>query len=356
MPPFEAEIKDGYIYGRGTIDMKNMAAMSAVVMKLIKESGITPEREIIFAAVADEETGCEKGSEWLVENHPEKVRAEYGLGELGGFTLYMNGRTLYPIQVAEKGMCWIKATAHGEPGHGSVIRDDNAVVRLSEFVSKVGRTRLPLHISGIVERSFHEMAEAQPQPAKTVLPLIMKKRLSSLVTDVLVPDKGVGRVFASLIRNTANPTVLRAGSKTNVVPSKAEVELDGRIALGSSRQELLAELRDLAGPDVQLDVIKSSPPCETDPDTELYALLSRIVAEHDPGAMAVPYVIPGFTDAKSWTKLGIKCYGFSPVRFDPTHDIKFADLYHGHNERIPVDGFQFGLKMLADAVFRFCCR
>lgn len=355
-PPFAAEIHDGYLYGRGAIDMKNMAAMSAVVMRLARRTGLPLRRDLIFAAVADEEVGCGQGSGWLVDHHPDKVRAEYALGELGGYSLHLNGRTLYPIQVAEKGLCWLRARVEGTPGHGSIPREDNAVVRLAEALARIGRTRLPMHVGAAVDRFVREMAAAQPLPARAVLPLILKKRLSPLVIDNLVPDPSVRRVFHALVRNTVTPTVARAGAKTNVIPGRAEAELDGRIALGSSEQELLAELRAVAGPDVRFEVIESGPPVETSPDTELFALLSRVVSDHDPGAVAIPYVIPGFTDARSWSRLGTRCYGFSPVRFDPRHDVKFADLYHGDDERIPVEGFHFGLRMLADAVFRFCGR
>jgi acetylornithine deacetylase/succinyl-diaminopimelate desuccinylase-like protein len=352
--PFAADIHEGYIYGRGAVDMKNMAAMSAMVLKLLAESGVPLDRDVIFAGVADEETGCDKGSSWLVDHHPDEVRAEYGLGEIGAFSMYMNGRTIYPIQVAEKGRCWVRASVEGQPGHASIPRDDNAVVTLAERVARLGRTRLPMHVAPILRRAIDAMARSQPLPARAVLPLVLNERFSSLVTDRLIPDASVGRVFSALVRNTATPTVLRAGSKTNVIPSTAVAEIDGRIAVGSTEAQFLDELRALVGPGVQLDVITSAPPYETTPDTPLFETLAQVVIEHDPGAHVVPYCIPGFTDAQSWGKLGTKCYGFSPVKFDPTHDIKFADLYHGDDERIPVGGFKFGLRMLADAVLRFC--
>jgi acetylornithine deacetylase/succinyl-diaminopimelate desuccinylase-like protein len=251
---------------------------------------------------------------------------------------------------------WLKARVEGQAGHGSMPRDDNAVVRLSEALARIGRARLPLHVGEPVRRFVREMAASQPFPARSVLPLILNERVSALVIDKLVPEPSNRRVFHALLRNTASPTVVRAGDKTNVIPGVAEAELDGRIALGSTDAELLAELRAVAGPDVRFEVIDSGPPVSTSPDTELFALLARVVADHDPGAVAVPYVIPGFTDARAWSRLGIRCYGFSPVRFDPAHDVKFAELYHGDDERVPVDGLRFGLRMLADAVLRFCAR
>ena len=355
-PPFEAEIHDGYVWARGAIDMKHMAAMGAVVLALLERNNIALDRDVIFAGVADEEVGCALGSDWLVTHHPELVRAEYALGELGGFTLYLNGKTIYPIQVAEKGICWVRVRARGKPGHGSVPTAENATVRLAEFVAKAGRTRLPMHVSEPVRRFVMALVETQSLPARQVLPLLLGDafggRVSTLILDRVMPDRGSANVFSALLRNTANPTVLRAGTKTNVVPAVAEAELDGRIALGSNAEELLAELRALAGPDLEIEVITAAPPTETSPDTEVFRDLAAVVADHDPGAIAVPYVIPGFTDAKSWSKLGTRCYGFSPVRFDPKHDLRYAELYHGDDERIPVDGFKFGLRMLFDAVCR----
>jgi acetylornithine deacetylase/succinyl-diaminopimelate desuccinylase-like protein len=209
-----------------------------------------------------------------------------------------------------------------------------------------------MHGSEAVRRFIHAMAATQPTPARQILPLLLKKRVSEVVLDRVLPDRQGANVFNALLRNTANPTVLRAGTKTNVVPGVAEAELDGRIAIGSSVEEFLSELRAVLGPDAEIEVLQSAPPTETTPDTEVFRTLSQVVADHDPGSVAIPYVIPGFTDAKWWSTLGIKCYGFSPVRFDPRHDVKFSELFHGDDERVPVDGYHFGVKMLFDAVAR----
>lgn len=351
-PPFGAEIHGGYLFGRGAIDMKNMAAMSAVTLMLLARAGAKPERDVIFAGVADEEVGCDHGSGWLVDHHADKVRAEYALGELGGFTLHLNGRTFYPIQVAEKGICWIRARVRGKPGHGSIPTAENATVRLAEAVARVGRGRMPMHLSEPVRRFVSALAAHQPVPIRQILPLLLNRTTSNTILDKVMPDRASANVFSALLRNTVSPTVLRAGSKTNVIPGVAEVELDGRVALGSSASELLAELRALSGPDMEFEVIKEAPPTETSPDTEVFRMLGDTVRDHDPDGVPIPYVIPGFTDAKSWSKLGTRCYGFSPVRFDPAHNVKFSELYHGDDERIPVDGFQFGLRMLFDGVCR----
>ena len=352
-PPFAAEIADGHVWGRGAIDMKNMAAMSLAVVGMLARCGAPLRRDVLFAGVADEEDGCAHGSAWLVERHPDKVRAGYALGEVGGFTLNVGGRAVYPVQIAEKGVCWIRARASGSTGHGSVPRADNAVVRLSEFLARVGRTRLPVHLSPAVERFVRELAATQPRPARDVLPLVLSPRLSGMVTGRLIRDASVGRTLAALVRNTAAPTILRAGSRVNVIPGSAEAELDGRIAVGSSEAELMAELRALAGPHVELEVVGSRSPHEAPAETPLYATIAEVVGEHHPGAVAIPSVIPGFTDAHYWSQLGTICHGFSPVRLEPG-GVAFADLFHADDERIPVAGFTAGLRMLADAVFRFC--
>jgi acetylornithine deacetylase/succinyl-diaminopimelate desuccinylase-like protein len=199
-----------------------------------------------------------------------------------------------------------------------------------------------------------ELAAVQPRPARDVLPLLLKPGWSGLVLDRLVRDRAAARGLNAVLRDTATPTVLRAGGKTNVIPGSAEAELDGRIAVGSTEQELLAELRRLAGRWVDLEVLGTSfPPTVASPDTDLFRILTEVVADHHPGAVAVPSVTPGFTDAKFWSRLGASCYGFAPVQLEPG-DAPYLELFHGDDERVRVSGFTAGLRMLADAVTRFC--
>ena len=354
-PPFGGEVHDGAVWGRGAVDMKGMVAMSAAVVGLLRRLEVPLRRDLVFAAVADEEAGCEAGSAWLVDHHPDKVRAEYALGEVGGATVYVAGRPVYPVQVAEKGVAWLRATAHGATGHGSVPRDDNAVVRLAEFLARVGRRRLPLHASPEARRFVEALAAVRGRAGRAALPLLLSRRWSGLATELLPGDRAAARVLAAVLRNTASPTVLRAGQKTNVIPGHAEAELDGRIAVGSSEAELLAELRALAGRHVDLELVAPShPPTVSRPDTELFGVLAAVVEEHHPGAAAVPSVTPGFTDAKYWSRLGVTCYGFSPLRLEPG-DGDFTGMFHGDDERVPVAGFGAGLRMLADGVARACC-
>jgi acetylornithine deacetylase/succinyl-diaminopimelate desuccinylase-like protein len=355
-PPFAAEVHDGAVWGRGAVDMKQMVAMSVATVGLLARLGLPLRRELKLAAVADEEAGCALGSAWLVDHHPDRVRAGHALGEVGGATFYLGGRPFYPIQVAEKGIAWLRASATGATGHGSIPRDDNAVVRLSEFLARVGRRRLPLHASPEVRRFLEALAALQGRAGRAALPLLLHRRWSGLVLRRGVRDPGLARLLDALLRNTASPTVVHAGSKVNVIPGRAEAELDGRIAVGSSEAELLAELRALAGQDIELELLAPSrPPTVTPPGDELFDVLAGVVAEHHPGAVAVPSITPGFTDAKFWSRLGTACYGFAPVRLEPG-DGDFAAMFHGDDERVPVAGLQAGLRMLADAVARHCLR
>ncbi len=351
-PPFAAEVHEGWLYGRGAVDMKNMVAMSAAILRHLAEGGVTPDRDLIVAAVADEEAGCDHGATYLVDHHPDLVRAEYALGEVGGFSMYVMGRTFYPVQVAEKGVAWLKATTRGEAGHGSMPRSDSAVVRLAEAVAAMGRTRLPQHTSEVVETYFKSVARHLPAPARQVLPRLLNRHLSGLILDRLLPDPGLARTFSTALSNTVSPTVLRAGTKINVIPGEASVQLDGRTLPGQTAAQLVAELTDLVGEDVAFEVLKEAPPVQTSPDTEVYRIIADALVRADPEGIPVPYLLPGFTDAKAFHRLGTRWYGCAPVRLPKDAGVAFAELYHRPDERIPVDGFHWGLDVLADIVTR----
>jgi len=353
-PPFEAQIHDGYVWGRGAIDMKHMAAMSVMVLKLLARTRTPLARDVVFAGVADEEAGCEHGSLWLVREKPDLVRAEYMLGEVGAFSMELLGRTFYPIQVAEKGFCWIKARVRGEPGHGSVPRPDSAVVRLSEMVARLGHARFAHRATPPMVKFLDAVSEHLPFPVSRIMPLLASPYVGPRLLDRALRDPGQRRTLAASFANTATPTVVRAGNKTNVIPGEASVEIDGRYLPGESVESFLAELRAVVGEDAELEVMRALDPVETTTETPLYAHLARTIRAHDPQGIPVPYMIPGFTDAKAFSKLGTRCYGFAPVRFDPAHQLVFSKLYHGNDERIPVDGLKWGVRVLWDAVDGFC--
>ena len=350
-PPFSGQIAEGCLWGRGAIDMKNHAAMSIALMSRLAREGRRLDRDLIFAGVADEEAGCEQGSGWLVDHHPELVRAEYAIGEGGGFNIELGGKRFFTIQVAEKGFCWVRARAHGEPGHGSMPREDSAILKLARALTRLGERGLPAHRTEIVSEFLASLATAQPRLLKPALGAALESGLLQRIVR-LVPNPSIARPMAAMFANTAAPTVLRAGSKTNVIPGVAEAELDGRTLPGQTDDDLLRELRSVLGPEVELEVMRSQPPVETRPSSSaLYDAMRDVLAAREPDARAVPYMIPGFTDAKSFTRLGARWYGFSPVRLP--HGMRFADMFLGHDERIPVDGLRWGTEVLTEVVMRF---
>jgi acetylornithine deacetylase/succinyl-diaminopimelate desuccinylase-like protein len=296
-PPFAAEIHDGMVWGRGTVDMKNMVAMSAMVALLLRRTGAPLKRDVIFCAVADEECGCRYGSTYLVEHHPELVRAEYALGEAGGFSLHFGGVEYFPIQIAQKGLVWGRLRATGAPGHGSMPREDNAVVRLSEAVARLGRARLPQHVTEPVSQMIEGLAASQKLPLALALRALLDPRLAPMLLKVF-PNKAVARAFAALLSNTASPTVLRAGASTNVIPGEATCEFDGRTLPGQTEADFLRELRAAVGDDVEIEVFDRGEPVSAPADSELYRCLADAIRRGAPDGRPVPYAVPGYTDAR----------------------------------------------------------
>lgn len=351
--PFAAVEADGCIWGRGAIDMKNMVTMSLMALVAQKRSGVVPSRDLIFAAVADEEAGSNYGALHLVEKHPDLVRAEYVLNEVGGHTLHFGDARFYPVQVAEKGICWFEIAVEGEPGHGSMPHPGNAVVRLARAIEALGRHRLPQHETQVVREFLTSLAARSGMPKKWVMPLLLEPRLSGLLIDAMrKSDPDGARGIDAMLRNTVSPTMLSAGSKINVIPSRATAKIDGRILPGSTKEELLAEVRRVIGDDVTVNVLDHHQGTTFPVDTPLYDAIRGALRRHDPEGIPVPYMIPGFTDSFAYARLGAVCYGFSPVRLPP--GMSFTRMYHGHDERIPVDGFRWGLRVLVELVRDFC--
>ncbi|HLK38801.1 MAG TPA: M20/M25/M40 family metallo-hydrolase [Polyangiaceae bacterium] len=351
--PFGGEEHDGCIWGRGAIDMKNMVAMSLVTLLLLHRTGARLDRDVVFAAVADEEAGSRMGAGFLVDRHPELVRAEYVLTEIGAYTLYFGDAVFYPIQVAEKGICWFELTAEGTAGHGSMPRDDSAVVRIARAVEALGTVRLPLHKTPVVEAFLRRLAQGAPFPQNAALPLLLNPRLAGALLELVRrqdPEQAVG--LNALLRNTASPTVLKGGTKVNVIPSTASVIVDGRILPGETVGDFLREIENVVGPDLKVTVHEQREGTVFDPKTPLFDAIRRTIEAHHPGAVTVPFMIPGFTDAHAYAQLGATCYGFTPVRMP--RGMSYTSLYHGHDERIPVDGFAWGLRVLYDLVSSFC--
>jgi len=352
--PFGGEEHDGCIWGRGAVDMKNMVAMSLMTLLMFKRAGLALERDLIFAAVADEEAGSRHGARFLVEKHPELVRAEYVLNEIGAYTFYVGDAVYYPIQVAEKGICWFELTAHGTAGHGSMPRRDNAVVRIARAIEALGTVRLPFHSVPVVETFVRSLAHRAPAFAQRAAPLLVQPAFARLLLKLVRgqdPEQAIA--LEALLRNTASPTVLKGGRKVNVIPSSASVLVDGRMLPGQTVAAFLAEIQRVVGDDLKVTVLEQHEGQVFRTDTPLFEAIGRAIEKHHPGAVAVPFMIPGFTDSHAYARLGATCYGFSPVKMPK--GMSFTSLYHGHDERIPVEGFAWGLRVLADLVHEFCC-
>lgn len=347
-PPFAAEIHDGCIWGRGAIDMKNMAAMEAMVMLLLKRHGCSLKRDLIFAGVADEEEGCELGSLWLVREHPELVRAEYAISEIGGFSLHVGEQCFYPVQVAEKGFVRLTLRARGTPGHGSLPNPDNPIAHIAQAVRRLDEQRLPHHRTETAKRFIEKLADHQPFPNSSILRGLLRSSTADFILDHLMPDPGFAASIDALLHNTANPTILRAGLKINQVPSEAVVQIDGRTLPGQSADDLVREVAAIIGPGFEITIDSAADATVTDADDPIAEQIRAVMERQAPGGIVVPMLIPGFTDAKAYSQLGTRCWGFSPVQLEP--DMSFSSMFHGHNERIPVDGFHFGVRTLLDLV------
>ncbi len=350
-PPFAAEIRDGFVWGRGAIDMKHMSIYGLTAMLLLKQLGAPLQRDLILAAVADEEAGCDFGMRWLVENRPELVRAEYALNEVGGFTLHAGQRRLYPVQVAEKGFVWVRMTMRGRAGHGSMPHKDNPVVKLASVLNKLANTRLPVRPTAVVDNFLKKVGQSMGGLASFALAGVRFAPLTDLLIDRL-PDQEQRNVFNACLHNTVCPTVFEGGGKINVIPGSASVLMDCRTIPGASEADLIAEIRAIVGDSVDLEILKSGPPAVVDPDTPLFRTIESAIRRHDPGAEVVPYMVVGFTDSKWLAQLGVTAYGFAPIRWP--REVKFSELFHGRDERIPVEGFQWGLRTFFEVVAETC--
>lgn len=332
--PFAAELAEGCVWGRGAVDMKDMDAMVLAVVRERMRTGRKPPRDVVLAFLADEEAGGVWGAGHLVDQHPGLFEGcTEAISEVGGFSLSVSDEVrLYMIETAQKGMAWMRLTATGTAGHGSMVNDDNAVTQLCEAVARLGRHEFPLHVTRTVRAFLDEVSDAF---GVELDPGDMQATVARLGP--------LARIIGATLRNTANPTMLDAGYKHNVVPGSASAMVDGRFLPGFE-QEWEREMDEVLGPDVVREYVHYDIALETEYEGALVEAMGASLRAEDPGARAVPYMLSGGTDNKHFSRLGIRGFGFAPLRLPA--DLDFSGMFHGVDERVPVESLQFGVRVL----------
>ncbi len=350
--PFGGEIVDGYLWGRGSLDMKGgVVMMTCAVLRALAE-GKQPAGDIILTILADEEAGSDYGARFVTEEHPEQFAgAAYAVGEGGGGAQYLGDKRFYPLMVAEKQVCWLRTRFTGPGGHGSTPLRDGAMAKLGAALTTLNSRRLPVHLTEAMEFMLDGLAGiATPELAAAVAGLRDPSTVDATLDSLYASGTPLARSLDALLHNTVNATVVNGGFKTNVIPSHIELELDGRVLPGFTADDFMAELHELLGDDLPFEMIRHDPGTAV-VDMSLFPLLAGIVEEMDPEAVVIPSMVGGFTDGRMFTRLGIQNYGFLPVKIPK--GVNLGATVHGANERVPVDGLEFGVRAISTLLERY---
>jgi acetylornithine deacetylase/succinyl-diaminopimelate desuccinylase-like protein len=345
--PFGGEIIDGYLWGRGALDMKGGVAMMVSAFLEAQARGGAPG-DLVLAVLADEEAGGNQGARWLVENHPKLFEGiRHGIGESGGVVQHLGGRRFYPIMVCEKRGCQILATLRGQGGHGSIPAHGGAMAKLGALLTKLDSARLPVHVTPPVKLLLEGMRDALDEPWKGRMAAL----LDPVRADATLSEMGpLGRNLDAALHNTVNATIVSGGLKVNVIPSEVQVQLDGRLLPGFGPEDMVRELRDVVGPDPELQV-QLVGPAQPELDISQLDLFASVLREADPGCVPLPYMVTGGTDARHFARLGIRTYGFLPLN-NPA-DFNGSTTIHAADERVPVSALEFGARCVFEAVMRY---
>lgn len=350
-PPFEAVEAEGYIWGRGALDMKGGVAMMLAAFMRAQAEGADLPGDVILTILSDEEVGGHYGARFLVEEHAhlfEDVR--YALGEFGGFTMHINGKRFYPIQVLEKQCGTVVATLRGPSGHGSLPLHGGAMAKLGRLLQTLDTKRLPVHIVPVMEKMISGIAQAMPEPLQSLLLQLLDPAKTDEILDML---GNVGELLDALLHSTVNATMVEGGEQFNVIPGRVALTLDGRLLPGFTQEQMLAELREVVGDEVELEMTYFDEG-RAQADLNLYDMLAEILREDDPEGVPIPYMMPAVTDGRFFARLGIQTYGFLPVRLP--EDFSFMSTIHAANERIPVASVDAGAQAVYKALQRFSGR
>lgn len=338
--PFAGEVRDGLLWGRGAVDMKDMDAMMLASLENVLGAGKQPARDLVVAFFADEEAGGVLGSHWVVDHHPELFAgATEAISEVGGYSVDLDGKRAYLLQTGEKALVWIRLTARGPASHGSRVARDNAVVKLAEAVAAIGRKEWPLRLTTTTRQLVDELGR--------ILALDPKQVGEDAV--VLASGTAAGFILATL-RTTTNPTLLQAGYKHNVVPDTATALVDIR-PLPGEEEAVLEQVRELVGPEIEIEIVHTDVGLENPFEGPLVDRVVSLLGEHDPGATVLPYLMSGGTDNKALSELGITGYGFAPLQLPG--DLDFPAMFHGVDERVPLAALDFGTRVLTDLLLTY---
>lgn len=334
--PFAGELIDGMLWGRGAVDMKDMVAMMLAVVRQMAREGRKPVRDVIVAFFADEEAGGVYGAEYAVRNMREIFEgATEAISEVGGYSTMINGQRAYLLQTAEKSLTWLQLIAHGRAGHGSQVAEDNAVTKVAAAIARIGQHQWPYRTTPTVDALMRGVSDLTGLPYEPENP--------EMIDNLIAAMGPAARFVGATVRNSANPTQLSAGYKANVIPRTAQAVIDTRFLPGFE-EEGHAMLKELAGPDVQFEIIHDAPALEVPFAGNLVDAMSAAILAEDPGAKVLPYMLSGGTDNKSLSELGIRGYGFAPLQLPA--ELDFPAMFHGVDERVPVSALEFGVKVL----------
>ena len=346
-PPFEAKIAEGYLWGRGTLDMKGGIAMMVSAMLKAKVEYLTPPGDIICAIVSDEEAGGIYGAKYLIENHSNLFKGvKYAIGEFGGFTLYVGKKKFYPIMVAEKRPCWIKVIVRGPSGHGALPMHGGAAAKSANIITRLDKHNMPVHVTDIVKMQIDTMASNLSFPASLVMRLLKMPVLTDRVLKLL---KNNADVFDPLLHNTVNVVNISGGEQLMGIPSKIEITLAAVLLPGYNLDDIISELKKVIG-EFEFEVIRDeSLPYKL--DMGLFDALREILHKADPTGIAVPILLTSPTDARTFDKLGIQTYGFTPMILH--EEMNFTKLVHSADERITIESIEFGVNNIYELLKYF---
>ena len=351
-PPFSADLVDGYVWGRGALDMKGGVTTMLVAFLRAHAEGWQPAGDVILTIMADEEAGSDYGARFLVEEHAEQFSGvRYAIGEGGGSSQTILDQRYYPIMVAEKQVCWMRTVCEGPGGHGSSPLRGGAMAKLGQLLTSLDQKRLPVHILPVTEQMIGAIAETTAAPLSDTLGQLLDPAQTDATLDAL-EQQGIqqARMFDALLHNTVNATVVHGGSKTNVIPSRIEIELDGRLLPGFTPEDLMAEVRRSVGEPLSFEIIRHDP-LGGETDMSLFPLLADILRQTDPVGIPIPSMVGGFTDGRMFARLGIQNYGFLPLKLPG--DFKAGPTIHGADERVTVEAIHFGCEALYQLLLRY---